>query len=503
MLTIPEGVSQHLVEKLEAYQKQIHVLLRNHQILSYQAKKFPDDSVLQNHIKAIQNYLLKFSNEQKPIIEQIRAEVKLLNLSNQNLITTSLKNELSDNEIPSNETSRDSNLTSKSEKDVSKSNESKSPTCDDGSSLSGVSGDNKSPGYSTDSDTKSTVSIKPKTSIKDRMAIVRAMRRRKKKTTAGGLPKPRSGPATRTPSPKTETGVNDDHCNDESYLDSIIKGHVSQVEKLVYPEIPKAVEDCNDPIEIPMSEIDQCNKETFLVNLGLLTPSEEAKVCEHRHEYRKRKFDYRNLTFIPEISDKKHRISYNYLSADLNSPPLLRTRQRRPPIHVSASTWIRPTSARAISHISRSASVSRSSTPDIDMSLKRRVVSPIAMLPAPASPAPPTPTSTTTETGATVKGEEKEEVGQEDLLSTQTDMESETKDSKDLDEKYRLKEELSNLDSKAKEVEKALGESSNRRTVATRKERNRLSDLQVEQTKIEREKNKIKKRLQALGTSKK
>jgi hypothetical protein len=32
MLVIPEGVSPHLKDELEQYQKQIHILLRNHQV---------------------------------------------------------------------------------------------------------------------------------------------------------------------------------------------------------------------------------------------------------------------------------------------------------------------------------------------------------------------------------------------------------------------------------------------------------------------------------------
>ena len=45
----------------------------------------------------------------------------------------------------------------------------------------------------------------------------------------------------------------------------------------------------------------------------------------------KKKIEYRNMTYIPEISDKKHKSSYTYLAPDINSPPLLRTRQRRQP----------------------------------------------------------------------------------------------------------------------------------------------------------------------------
>jgi hypothetical protein len=46
-----------------------------------------------------------------------------------------------------------------------------------------------------------------------------------------------------------------------------------------------------------------------------LTPVNYEAVVEHRVQNRKRTFDFRNLTYIPEMSDKKHRISYNYLSA--------------------------------------------------------------------------------------------------------------------------------------------------------------------------------------------
>jgi hypothetical protein len=51
------------------------------------------------------------------------------------------------------------------------------------------------------------------------------------------------------------------------------------------------------------------------VSADLLTPANYERVVEHRLENRKRTFHFRNLTYIPEISDKKHRISYNYLSA--------------------------------------------------------------------------------------------------------------------------------------------------------------------------------------------
>ena len=51
------------------------------------------------------------------------------------------------------------------------------------------------------------------------------------------------------------------------------------------------------------------------------------------------------MTYIPEISDKKHKVTYTYLAPDINSPPLLRTRQRRPPF--GGSTAVSRSSSRA------------------------------------------------------------------------------------------------------------------------------------------------------------
>ena len=101
-----------------------------------------------------------------------------------------------------------------------------------------------------------------------------------------------------------------------------------------------------------------------------------SEISSHGLRERKRKFDYRNKTYIPEMSDKKHRISYNYLSAELNSPPLLRTRrsqltfmaaqsQKGNQAASAATSASRPSSSRVTS---RSASNSRATTPENDQS---------------------------------------------------------------------------------------------------------------------------------------
>jgi hypothetical protein len=75
--------------------------------------------------------------------------------------------------------------------------------------------------------------------------------------------------------------------------------------------------------------------------LNLFTPKEVDNVLDVVQEFSKKKLEYRNMTYIPEMLDKKLKISYNYLAPDINSPPLLRTRQRRP---VTSNTASRMTS---------------------------------------------------------------------------------------------------------------------------------------------------------------
>jgi hypothetical protein len=64
------------------------------------------------------------------------------------------------------------------------------------------------------------------------MAIVRAMRRKKKKQSNAGRP-PKSGTATRTPSPKMDESGNEEQLNPEEESGSLLcPGHVTEVEKL-------------------------------------------------------------------------------------------------------------------------------------------------------------------------------------------------------------------------------------------------------------------------------
>merc|ERR1711994_33517 len=82
-------------------------------------------------------------------------------------------------------------------------------------------------------------------------------------------------------------------------------------------------------------------------NLNLFEPKEIESIQEVLEKDAK-----------PEISDKKHKVSYTYLAPDINSPPLLRTRQRRPVFGGGSSAMASRTNSRAttpdrISNLSR------------------------------------------------------------------------------------------------------------------------------------------------------
>ena len=102
------------------------------------------------------------------------------------------------------------------------------------------------------------------------------------------------------------------------------------------------------------TDLDHCDQNQFLCSLNLFRPVDVSSIVELLNEDAQKKLNYRNLTYIPELSDKKHKLSYTYLAPDINSPPLLRTRQRR--THHTDST--------AVSSRMTSRSNSRATTPE-------------------------------------------------------------------------------------------------------------------------------------------
>ena len=53
----------------------------------------------------------------------------------------------------------------------------------------------------------------------------------------------------------------------------------------------------------------------------------DFEFCQQQDKIRKQKREIRNLTYVPQITDKKYRVGYSYLAPDVVSPPMLRARQ--------------------------------------------------------------------------------------------------------------------------------------------------------------------------------
>ena len=169
-----------------------------------------------------------------------------------------------------------------------------------------------------------------KLGIKDRMAIVRGMRRKRKKMLNG---------KKSSASPDVENDdVTEEHPTEsgqEEPIDSApqYNGFVSDNEPFNV-EPPEMFAD-DQLVEIEKkrrrteTHLESCDKNQFLCNLNLFTPVDVCSIVSLLNEDAQKKLNYRNMTYIPELSDKKHKMSYTYLAPDINSPPLLRTRQRR------------------------------------------------------------------------------------------------------------------------------------------------------------------------------
>lgn len=76
MLIIPEGVSPRLVDELEKFQKQIRILIRNHQV-----KKVPLSITMLDNIYAIFKWLPFVANVMWPFAAAQLFCSKLINVS--------------------------------------------------------------------------------------------------------------------------------------------------------------------------------------------------------------------------------------------------------------------------------------------------------------------------------------------------------------------------------------------------------------------------------------
>lgn len=103
------------------------------------------------------------------------------------------------------------------------------------------------------------------------------------------------------------TGDPNEEQNDD-FQDNQYKGHVTDIEK--FQMTPTFVE-LKDNFELekrrPEINLATCDKPSFLTNLNLFEPKEIESIQEVLEKDAKRKILFRNMTYIPEISDKKHK----------------------------------------------------------------------------------------------------------------------------------------------------------------------------------------------------
>jgi len=397
MLNIPECVPKQLVEELEGYQNQIKILIRNYKILKDRHQNSPEDELVPQQIKQVEQFIVQFNEKQLPVIAKIRDIIK--------------------NQDPQSSKSSDDDSKYEDEKPISEEE-----------IIANL-------GLKNVARTANGKIDHAKLSMKDRMAIVRGMRKRRKKgSNNGGLKK-------RSPSPELSGDPNEEQNDD--FQDNQYKGHVTDIEK--FQMTPTFVE-LKDNFELekrrPEINLATCDKPSFLTNLNLFEPKEIESIQEVLEKDAKRKILFRNMTYIPEISDKKHKVSYTYLAPDINSPPLLRTRQRRPVFGGGGSSTM------------ASRANSRATTPDRISNLSRQM-------------------SNDSEPSA------KKSLG----FNNDT-------------EKTALEDELNSLQKRSDALQDLL--SSKKRTVSTRKERSRLSEVSDESVQLEVRIEQIKKLLSTM-----
>jgi len=280
-----------------------------------------------------------------------------------------------------------------------------------------------------------------KLSMKDRMAIVRGMRKRRKK---GAFLIEQEGKKS-----KITIGSLDENESIQNELDDrgiVAEGQYNGFINASFEKFhanPPVYDgsDCNAVEKRKIeTDLEKCSQPQFLANLDLFTGKEVDSVLKVVQTFSQEKIHYRNMTYIPEILDKKQRY-YTYLAPDINSPPLLRTRQRRP---VTSNTASRLTSR----------SNSLATTPERSVTRQLSSVS----------------SSNDSNEGNTLANGKKDPA-----------------------EKMALENEMADLKKRSQELQSILG--ANKRTISTRKERSRLSEVSDEASQLELRIMQIKKML--------
>jgi len=75
---LPMEVPQEYREQLSRFQKQIKILINNHQILVSRSQKNPQDKQVLKQIDDVKNYLISFSDQQRLVLDKVRSFLRNL-----------------------------------------------------------------------------------------------------------------------------------------------------------------------------------------------------------------------------------------------------------------------------------------------------------------------------------------------------------------------------------------------------------------------------------------
>jgi len=261
---LPEEVPQEYRDQLVKFQKQIKILLKNHQILVCRSQKNPQDQQILKQIEEVKNFLFSFSEQQRIVLDKVRQFLREAEEHRK-------RQEISD--------SLEQNQPSSLKQDQ------KSPNC-------------STPVKSSKSKTKKRSKVKPK----------------------------HSNSHTPDSSDDECNEVYLAYFDAQGYKGHVEEYDVSLLEEEGKEDV-KLENKSAEPVLCRAQEtFDLVNKENYMLNIDLLTDVNYQMLLSHLEGKKKMRSLKRVITYIPEVADKKYRYQ-TFLQNSITSPPHLRRRK--------------------------------------------------------------------------------------------------------------------------------------------------------------------------------
>jgi len=275
---LPSEVPGQYRVQLEKFQKQIKILLQNHQILVSRSEKDPKNERILKQISDVKRYLVSFSEQQRAVVDKVRTFLKESKLGPK-------KPHLGPPPVPPLQT-------------VNRQVQHQREQIIDHSSKAGL----------------------PLKATKIKKGKKKA---RKKSSDSSKSPTPHDS--------GDEDGLDERFLSYFKTTEGTCRGHVEDYESH-YPPVEEDTDsgDYNSDEEVIFARVDktvdQIEKENYMLNIDLLNADQFRMVSSHQEDKRSRKAKKRINTYIPEISDKKYRYR-SFLQNSITSPPHLRRRK--------------------------------------------------------------------------------------------------------------------------------------------------------------------------------